>query len=373
VTQEILDYVLREMTDPAGGFYATQDADSEGEEGKFFVWTPKEIRAALGEEEAGRFEQAYGVTEPGNASTGSAHGFEGKNILTFKGVLEEHEALAKARRKLFAVRERRVHPGRDEKVLASWNGLMLAAFAEAARVLDRADYGQAAERNGDFLLRQMRDENGRLWHVWNAGQVKVKGHLEDHANLVEGLIELYQATFDPRWYKAAQELTGQMIEHFSAPQGFFDTADDDEALIVRTHEVYDHATPSGNAMAATALLKLAGLAAEPRYAELARHSLAHVQEYFARAPLGFGQWLCALDYVLSRPKEIAIVGNLEATDTQTLLKNCHRWLPPAPGCRRGDGRHSTPGQPPQVDGKATAYVCAEGTCRLPVTDPEALA
>ncbi len=364
IAQEILDYVLREMTDKAGCFYSTQDADSEGKEGKFFLWTPAEIQAALGAD-ADRFMRAYGVTGQGN--------FEGKNILTFKGTLAEREALAEDRRKLFSAREQRIHPGRDEKALASWNGLMLAAFAEAARVLDRKDYRQAAERNGDFLLRDMRDENERLWHVWNAGQVKVKGHLEDYANLIEGLIELYQATFEPRWYQAARDLAEQMIERFSAPIGFFDTAKDDEALIARTSELQDNATPSGNAMAATALLKLAGLAAEPRYAELARTSLAHVQEFMARHPLGFGQWLVALDYALSRPKEIAIVGEPDAEDTQAMLQAATTGFRPHQVIAAGMS-DSVPllKDRTQQGGKATAYVCIEGTCHMPVTEPEAL-
>ncbi len=365
IAQEILDYVLREMTDEAGCFYATQDADSEGEEGKFFLWAPAEIQAVLGPE-ADRFMRAYGVTERGN--------FEGKNILTFKGTLAEREALTEARSRLLAAREQRIHPGRDEKALASWNGLMLATFAEAARVLDRQDYRQAAERNGDFLLSQMRDEDGRLWHVWNKvkAEVKVKGQLEDYANVVEGLIELYQTTFEARWYRAAHGLAQQMIEHFGAPQGFFDTADDAEALIARTRDLYDNATPSGNAMAATALLKLAGLAVEPRYAELARWSLAQVQDYLGQAPLGFGQWLVAADYALSHPTEIAIVGAPGADDTRALLNCATMGFRPRQVVAVGTSNGGVPllKDRPQIERRATAYVCTGGVCRVPTTDPQ---
>jgi uncharacterized protein YyaL (SSP411 family) len=211
ITEEILDYVAREMLDPDGGFYSTQDADSEGVEGKFFVWTPDEIRHVLGSD-ADEFMAAYGVTPQGN--------FEGKNILEFGGDMEQRPALADARHKLFEIREARVHPGRDEKVLTSWDGLMLAAFAEAARALDHDDgsralaasYRQVAECNAEFLPRELRQENGRLQRTWKgrpervlegpvegASEAKLNGYLEDYAYLVEGLLELYQTTFDPRW------------------------------------------------------------------------------------------------------------------------------------------------------------------------------
>jgi uncharacterized protein YyaL (SSP411 family) len=182
IAEETLDYVMREMTDPAGDFYSTQDADSEGEEGVFFVWTPDEIREVLpvparGGEEADAFMSAYGVTRHGNASTGSAHGFEGKAILEFVGAMEQRPALADARRKLFEAREKRVRPGRDEKVLTSWNGLMLAAFAEAARTLNRDDCSQVAERNAGFLLHELRQGNGRLLRTWKQGEAKLNGYL----------------------------------------------------------------------------------------------------------------------------------------------------------------------------------------------------
>ncbi len=243
ITEEILDYVVREMTDPAGGFYSTQDADSEGEEGKFFVWTPDEIREVLGDE-ADAFMAAYSVTRHGN--------FEGKNILEFVGDLDLRPALADARLKLYDAREERVHPGRDEKVLTAWNGLMLAAFAEAARALDRDDYLEVAERNAGFLLRELRQENGRLVRTWKArpeqvegaGEAKLNGYLEDYAYLIEGLLELYQTTFDPRWFVAAQELAETMIAHYQSPDGgFFDTSDDHEALITRPRDLQDNATP----------------------------------------------------------------------------------------------------------------------------------
>ncbi|MFB0534796.1 MAG: thioredoxin domain-containing protein [Anaerolineae bacterium] len=390
ITEEILDYVVREMTDPAGGFYSTQDADSEGEEGKFFLWTPAEIRDLLGavrpgapQAEADAFMAAYGVTEAGN--------FEGQNILEFVGHVGQRAELAEARRKLFAAREQRVHPGRDEKVLTSWNGLMLAAFAEAARVLspspkpgrggrgERAEiYRRVAERNADFLLRELRNAEGRLWHTWKAGVAKINGYLEDYTHFIEGLLELYQTTFDRRWYQAARELAEVMIEHFSVPDGgFFDTSDDHETLITRPRELQDNAVPSGNAMAALVLLRLAGLAVEPRYAELAQAALGPMQPLLARYPLGFAQWLIALDYALSHPREIAIVGIPESDDTRALLDVCATGYRPHQIVALGAADAEASAVPllqdrSQIKGRATAYICIDFACRAPVTDPEAL-
>ncbi len=226
---------------------------------------------------------AYGVTPSGNASAGSAHAFEGKNILEFVGDLEQRPALAEARQKLFETREKRVHPGRDEKVLTSWNGLMLAAFAEVARTLDRLDYQEVAEGNAEFLLRELKLENGRLLRTWKArpeqgegaGEAKLNGYLEDYSYLIEGLLELYQTTFDPRWFVAAQELAETMLEGFADSEGtLYDMSDDHETLITRPRDLQDNAMPSGNAMAVTALLKLAGFTNNLRYVDIAHEALA---------------------------------------------------------------------------------------------------
>ncbi len=368
IAEETLDYVIREMRDPAGGFYSSQDADSEGEEGKFYLWTAEEVRSVLGEE-ADAFIEAYKVTEHGN--------FEGKTILTFGGTWETRVSLATARRRLFDARERRVHPDRDEKVLASWNGLMLAAFAEAARALDRADYRQVAEENASFLLTEMRRADGRLWHTWKEGEARVNGYLDDYTHCIEGLLELYQTTFDPRWYVAASELMEAVIEHFRAPVGFYDTSDDHETLVVRTRELQDNAVPSGNAMAAYVLLRLAGLAMEQRYLDLAYESLIQMQPILIRYPLGFGQWLIALDYALAHPREIAILGDLEAADTQALLRVCSTGYRPHQSVAVGRPDVEAAQVPllqqrGQVDGRATAYVCVNFACLPPVTEPAAL-
>jgi uncharacterized protein YyaL (SSP411 family) len=387
-----LDYVVREMTyvgadandqqfrhapklqsEAAGvAFYSSQDADSEGEEGKFFVWTPDEIREVLGSD-ADAFMAAYGVTRHGN--------FEGKNILEFVGDMEQRPTLAEARRKLFEAREQRVHPGRDDKVLTSWNGLMLASFAEAARALDRDDYRQVAESNAEFLLGELRQENGRLLRTWKAGEAKLNGYLEDYSYLIEGLLELYQTTFEARWFVAARELAETMLTHFGDSETtLYDTSDDHETLITRPRDLQDNATPSGNAMAVTALLKLAGFTNEMRYVDIAHQALEQMQGMIAQYPLGFGQWLQALSYTLAKPKEIAIVGDPDSADTQALLTVVRDGYRPFQVIALGSPQGQRPGwnavpllqDRGLVEGQAAAYVCRDFACGAPITESEAL-
>jgi len=381
VAEETLDYLVREMTDPAGGFYSSQDADSEGEEGKFFVWSLDEVREILGDE-AALFAEAYGVTERGN--------FEGKTILhvardaqalaDLHGVSgEEIESrLAASRRMLFARRERRVRPGLDDKVLVAWNGLALAAFADAARVFDRADYRTAAERNAAFILREMQTREGRLLRAWRGGKAKLNAYLEDYANLIDGLLALYEATFDARWFTEARRLADVMIAHFrDAAGGFFDTSDDHEALAVRPKSIQDNATPSGNAMAATVLLRLAALTGEGRYRDLAEEALRLAQPMLGPYPTAFAQWLSTLDFALGRPQEVAIIGDPAAADTRALLDVVRGSYRPnqVVAVGRPDGPQPVPlliGRAP-LNGRATAFVCENFSCHLPVTDPKELA
>ncbi|MDW8326656.1 MAG: thioredoxin domain-containing protein [Anaerolineales bacterium] len=371
IAEETLDYVQREMTDPAGGFYSTTDADSEGEEGKFFIWSEAEIDAALGPE-AEFFKKFYGVTKAGN--------FEGRNIL-FVAEEPTEEALtrlAPLRRRLFELRSQRVPPALDDKVLAGWNGLMLAAFAEAAVALNRNDYRETARRNADFLLGTLRAENGRMRRSWRRGEAKLNGYLEDYTHVAEGLLALYEATFDARYFTAARELMETALAHFADAQagGFFDTSDDHEQLVLRPKDMQDNATPSGNAMAATVLLKLALYTGEARYAETAAQAIRAVGPMLARYPAGFGQWLCALTFTLGEAKEVALVGDPNEPDTRALLDVVFGAYRPFkvvalkhPGAASPipllDGRE-------QLNGKATAAVCVNFVCRLPVTEPEAL-
>ena len=383
IVEEICDYVVREMTDSQGGFYSTQDADSEGEEGKFFVWTPDEVQVVLGEN-AELFMTTYDVTPHGN--------FEGRSIPNVKlspadlaehfGLAEDEvqQRLAAAKRKLWEVREQRVKPGRDDKVLTGWNGLMLAAMAEAARVLAREDYGEAAIRNAEFLLGTMRTPEGRLYRTWRQGSApKLNAYLEDYANLAEGLLELYQTTLDERWFAAARELVETVVAHFADESsiGFFDTSDDHEALVTRPKNMQDNATPSGNAMAITVLLKLAAYTGERRYHELAEAALRPIQAAALQYPTAFAQWLQALWFAVGGALEIAIVGDPQAPDTQALLAEVQRPYRPhqvVALARPGAAELIIPllAERTLVDGKATAYVCQHFVCQLPVTEVAAL-
>ncbi|MBL8046679.1 MAG: thioredoxin domain-containing protein [Anaerolineales bacterium] len=375
VAEEILDYVQREMTDAAGGFYSTTDADSEGEEGKFFVWSEAEIDAALGVE-AAFFKQFYGVTARGN--------FEGHNILFMaqEPTPEALERLRPLKQKLLALRAQRVPPGLDDKVLASWNGLMLAAFAEAARVWGRADYQTTATQCAEFLLTTLRAENGRLYRTWRGrGGSRIaptlNASLEDYAHAAEGLLALYESTFNERYFTAAQQLMDAAITHFADPAGgFFDTSDDHEQLVLRPKDTQDNATPSGNAMAATVLLKLAALTGEHSYTEQAERALATVAPMLARYPTGFGQWLSAVTYALAQPKEVALVGNPAQADMQALLETVFGEYRPfkVVALKQSEAASVVPlldGRA-QLDGKATASVCFNFACMLPVIDAEAL-
>ncbi|MFZ1463589.1 MAG: thioredoxin domain-containing protein [Anaerolineae bacterium] len=386
ITEEILAYVLREMTSPEGGFYTAQDADSEGEEGKFFVWTQAEVRDLLGQKDAELFGRYYDVTARGN--------FEMTNILHVEkplavvasqaGITPEHLAavIERGRAQLFAARQQRVAPGLDDKVLTSWNGLMLATFADAARILGRDDYRQVALAAATFLLSRLRDpQNGRLLRTYRDGQAKLSAYLEDYALLAEGLLALYQATFDLRWLHEAQTLADLMLEHFwDADLGaFFSTSDDHETLIARPKEVVDNAMPSANASAAGVLLHLGRLLGHETYE---RHGVAVLQllhEGMMQAPGAFSRLLCVLDSYLAPPAEIAIIGAASAPDTQALLTEVWRTYLPntlvavAPADDRA-ARALIPmlAGRDQVGGQATAYVCENHTCQLPVNTASAL-
>jgi uncharacterized protein YyaL (SSP411 family) len=383
---ETLDYVLREMTDPAGGFYASQDADSEGVEGKFYVWTPGETAALLGADDARLLNAYYDITAEGN--------FEGHSIAHVPrdeeavareaGVPVERlrEAVARGRARLYEARALRTPPGKDTKVLSAWNGMMLAAFAEAAAALDRDDYRRAAQRNAEFLLGSLavRDRGElRLLRTWKDGQAKLNAYLEDYAALADGLIALYEATFEPRWLVEVRALADGMIAHFwsDAAGGFYDTSDDHEALIARPRDVFDNATPSGGGLAAAVLLKLGALFGDEDYARRAVESLKGVSALMRRYPSGFGQWLGALDFYLAHPKEIALVGKPEMDTMRRLTAAVF-----APYLPNRIVLHSTDGANPlhsplledkrAQDGHATAYVCQNYTCLAPTTDPAEL-
>ncbi len=384
IAEGILDYLVREMTDAGGGFYSTQDADSEGEEGKFFVWTADEIETDLGKADAALFSAYYNVTATGN--------FEGKNILNLTQSLEElaaaagvttahlKEILERSRSILFALREKRVKPGRDEKTLTAWNGMMLASFAEAAAILDRDDYTEVARRNARFLLDNLR-AGGLLLRTYKDTQSKLNAYLEDYAFFAEGLLTLYETTGEVEWLAETVAITNKMIEEFWDEQdgGFFYTGKSHESLIVRAKDYFDNATPSGNSVAAEVLLRLAALTDSEDYRRRAVTVLRLVAESARRYPSGFGRALCALDFHLGSPREIAIIGERDSTATQGLLKEVWKhYLPNKVVAQAAPGENRSHELIPLVRGRGllnnlpTAYVCEHHTCREPVTEPEKL-
>jgi uncharacterized protein YyaL (SSP411 family) len=391
VAEETLDYVRREMTSPEGGFYSSQDADSEGVEGKFYVWSPNEVSSLLGEEDARLFNVLYDVSSKGN--------FEGHNILHMQRPIEtvaaasqlpveQLEERAKTwREKLYAARSNRVWPGRDDKVLVGWNGLMMRAFAEAASILDRDDYRQVARQNAEFVLSKLAQPDApegemRLFRTYKDGKAHIDAFAEDYAFYAGALISLYEATFEPRWIAAARSLVSTLLAHFWDAEngGFFSTADYHEDLVARPKELYDNAIPSANSAAADGLLRLYLLTAEPTYEKRAVEAIRPLLDVLREAPTAFGNMLCALDFYLSAPAEVAIIGDLAAPDTLEMLIAV--WRPYAPNKVVAA---SFPGDEeaarivplladrPQVKGRATAYICRNYICNAPTTDPEEVA
>jgi len=384
IATETLDYVRREMTDPSGGFYSSQDADSEGEEGRFFVWAPAEVEALLGEKDGKLFSRYFDVSEYGN--------FEGHSILHVDAdaksiakfmrvpVEELNRAVERGKRVLFEAREKRIKPFRDEKMLTAWNGLMLRSFAEAARVLGREDYREVAVKNAEFLLTELK-KDGRLLRTHKAGESKLNAYLEDYAYLADGLLSLYEATFDTRWFREARSLAEVMINQFwdEKEGGFFFTSSDHEKLITRTKDWYDNATPGGNSVAAQVLLRLALLTGEESYRPKAERILSLLKPAMMRSPNAFGHLLCALDLFLASPHEIAIIGSRDSGDTQLMVGAVFkRYLPnkvvaqAVPGDDEAEkfiklleGRN-------QIEGRATAYICRNFYCEAPVTEASQL-
>jgi uncharacterized protein len=385
IAEETLGYVMRDMTDPEGGFYSAEDADSEGEEGKFYVWTPEEIERVLEPEDAKLAERYWDVTERGN--------FEGKNILnvprppevvaTEFGISAEElwRRIEAIRERLFAEREKRVRPGRDEKVLAAWNGLMLRAFALAASVTGREEYRRVAEKNASFLLEKL-VADGRLRRSYKDGQARFNGYLEDYACVADGLLALYEATFERRWLREATSLADAILELFweEAEGAFYDTAVDHEELVTRPRDLYDNATPSGSSVAVDVLLKLSVLLDREDYQERAETVLENLSGGIAQIPGAFGRLLSALDFYLSTPYEVAIIGDHEAPGTKALLETVYSsYLPNKVVAGRSEDDEEAMRLVPLLadrtmrGGEATAYVCVNYACQSPTTEPAELA
>lgn len=385
IAQETLDYVLREMTHPLGGFYSTQDADSQGEEGKYYLWTMHEIEQALGPHEASVLQMYFGVTRQGN--------FQGENILSLPKAVSEvaqdlglevqelMDMVERGKNRLLEVRSHRIPPAKDTKVLTSWNGLMLGSMARGAAILHRADYLQAAVSNASFILQNLR-EGQRLLRTWRDGQARLKGYLEDYACLIDGLLALHETTLDISWLREAQALAQPMLELFwDKEQGvFYDTGLDHEALVIRPRDITDNAMPCGGSMASEVLLRLSVLTGEEDFARRAVSALGSVREHMVDVPFGFGHWLGALDLYLSSPQEIVVVGPRDHSATQALLGTIHsRYLPNKVlvGCNplEPGSWDDTPLLEDKVmrDGSPTVYLCHNYVCYPPVTEPSALA
>ncbi|MBN2241534.1 MAG: thioredoxin domain-containing protein [Acidobacteria bacterium] len=378
IAEETLDYLLREMTSPEGGFFSSQDADSEGKEGRFFLWSESEVQSILGGEEAEIFCRHFGITSRGN--------FEGKNILHIprrgdrandrQGIPGEalSEIIRNGKRRLFDARERRVKPGRDDKILTAWNGLALRSFAEAAGALCRRDYREAAVRNAEFLLSRLR-QDGRLLRSYREGRARFNAYLEDYAYLLDGLLSLYEASFDARWIAEAAALAGDMVSRFwdSEGDGFYFTSEDHEALIHRPKEFFDHAAPSGNSVAAHALLRLWKCTGDDRWAACPVSIFKRLARPMREQPASFAHLLCALDFYLGPVREIAVVGSPGQPGTQALLDEVFGiYLPNKVVACGSDGETFLLKGKLPVDGNPAAYVCENFTCRAPVTMPEEL-
>jgi uncharacterized protein YyaL (SSP411 family) len=383
VVAETLDYVLREMTSPDGPFYSTQDADSEGVEGKFYVWSGAEVDKILGKELADLFSEVYDVTPGGN--------WEGHSILNRAKTYEQYarlrhvpeaelrNRLAEAKSKLLEVRGRRVWPGRDEKVLTAWNGLMIDAMAQAGMVLEKSIYVTAAEQAANFILTRMRDSHGRLLRTYMVGsEPKLNAYLEDYAFLLNALVSIYEASHAPRWIQSALDLAAVMIDQFwdSSDGGFFFTGRDHERLIARTKDPHDSSIPSGNSMAVTALLRLARLTGRRELQEKAETTLRLFRGLMSELPSAAGQMLIALDFFLGPVQEFAIVGDPQHEDTGQVLRAIHSGFRPnkvlAMKSPEDDGSDKLI---PLLEGKkslgtVTTYICKDFACQAPLVGPE---
>lgn len=387
IARETLDYVLRDMTDPAGGFYSAEDADSEGHEGAFYVWTPDEIRAVLGPERGDEFCYVYDVTWSGN--------FEGRNILSLPKtlpqcarILERDQAqlesqLAEGRRMLLEARSHRPRPGRDDKVLTAWNGLMVESLARAGAVLGEPRYCDAAAAAADFLLTRLRDPEGRLLRSWRSGAARFLAYLEDYASLANALVSLYEARFEERWIDEATGLVDQILRRFADTDngGFFTTGADHEPLVARKKDMIDSSLPSGSGLAAMALVRLGKLCGRGDYLAAAESALRAAAPMMHQAPTAMGQMLLALDLHLGPTPEVVILGSSDHAADREVLAELHRRYVPNKVVAFRDG--------PQADGRQaaslagifqgkqaippgpTVFVCEQFTCQVPVTGREA--
>lgn len=380
--REIFIYLMRDMTSPEGGFFSGEDADSEGEEGKFYLWTENELRQVFTDEEYKLVKKVFNIKVNGNFTEGN-----GKNIFYLSNPITElpgfpitdiGKSIESSRLKLFEVRENRIHPGKDDKILTDWNGLMIAALAKASQSLHEPGYAKNAQKAADFIIIKMRNPKGGLYHRYREGETAIPGFLDDYVFFVWGLLELYEATFEIRYLEAALEFNEYLLKHFwdAKAGGFFIASDDAENILIRKKDIYDGAVPSGNAVAMLNLIRLGKITADP---ELERKAEAIGQAFsriVGQAPAGYTMLMSALDFTIGPSSEVVIAGDLQADDTMDMLKALRKEFIPnkvvilrpneeSEITRISDYTKSLLSK----GGKATAYVCRNFSCRLPVTDP----
>jgi hypothetical protein len=388
-TEEIIEYVLRDMRSPEGGFYSAEDADSEGREGKFYVWTVEEVHEVLATDEAALIVDVFGLRKEGNFDEEATGERTGENVLHLEQKLETvardrdenpvvlRQTIENARWKLFDRRAQRIRPGRDDKILADWNGLMIAALAKASAAFDDPLLAQTAGAAAGFVLREMRDNSGRLLHRFRNGEAAISGHLDDYAYMIWGLLELYEASFDPKMLSEALDLNRHLVTHFwdDTGGGFYFTADDAESLLVRRKEFYDGAVPSGNAVAMHNLLRLERITGDAGFGERASKLAKSAGDALGKMPSGFTALLSAVDFALGPTLEVVIAGRAESPDTAELARAVQDiFLPNKVLLFRSSDEndeiikiapfvaaHTT------IDDRATAYVCRNFTCDAPVT------
>jgi uncharacterized protein YyaL (SSP411 family) len=410
VARDILDYVARDMTSSAGGFFSAEDADSpvvagigdpghsKTAEGAFYIWTKKEIDDALGDA-AEIFDFHYGVQPHGNAPEGSdPHDeFRGKNILIERHTVAETaehfkkseqeigDLLSRSREKLFAIRAKRPRPHLDDKIIAAWNGLMISAYARAAQVLDDSHYLEIATAAANFLKAKLYDPSGNiLYRTYREGRGDVAGFADDYAFVIQGLLDLYEASFDVEWLKLAVELqeTQDRLFYDKKNDGYFSTSGKDQNVFLRMKDDNDGAEPAASSVAALNLLRISQIRNGPSMSERARKTIAAFATTISHFPSAMPQMLVALDYSLSKPRQVVIAGKKDAPETKALVNEVHRHFLPKTILILADGAEGQKylGQQNEairamspVDGKAAAYVCQNFTCKAPVTDPKKLA
>jgi len=384
--REIFEYVLRDMTSPEGGFYSAEDADSEGEEGKFYLWTMKELETLLEKDEFEFIINIFNVKEPGNFVEQMTGKRDGTNILHLKKSITDnklYEKIENIRIKLFTEREKRVHPSKDDKILTDWNGLMIAALAKGSIILNESKYLEAAELSTKFFMEKMRNESGRLLHRYRDGEASILGFIDDYAFLIWGLLEVYQATLNPKYLTLAYCFNDDFIAHFwdEKSGGFYFTADDSEELFVRQKEIYDGAIPSGNSVALLNLLRLGTIKGDLELIEKGNKLIESFSTNVGNMPSAHTYFMASLDYQVGPSYLVVVAGDSQSKDTLSMLESLtSRFIPNVMVVLNPSDKDSTEliqiseviKNQVSINDKATAYVCFNYSCKDPITNIDAL-